>query len=190
MSKIGKAPISIPDGIDVQVENGCVKAKKSGGKESRQEFDPTFVTVESKEGQIFVKRKGDAKRYRERHGLYRSLIASTIEGLSKPFKKELRIEGLGYRARTQGNKLILELGFSHPIEYEIPEGIEVEVEDKVNLTVKGSNKQKVGQVAADIRSFRPPEPYKGKGVRYKGERIIRKEGKLAGGEEAGLGGAG
>ena len=189
MSKIGKAPIDIPEKIDVSVENGRVCAKNGNGQKKCQQYDEEFVSVEiNEEDQIQVSRKGNAKQYRERHGLYRSLIASMIKGLDKPYEKKLQIEGLGYRARVQGNKLILELGYSHPIEYDLPDGINAEVDDSNQLvTISGSDKHDVGQVAANIRDFRPPEPYKGKGIRYKGEEIIRKEGKLSGGEEAGIG---
>lgn len=186
MSKIGKKPITVPEGVDVKITDERVTAGKNG-KERTQNFDNNYVDIEIKENQLFVTRKGESKPYRERHGLYRSLVANLVNGLDKPFKKELRIEGLGYRARLQGNKMLLDLGYSHPIEYNLPENVEAEVEDDTKITLKSANKQKVGQVAADIKSFRPPEPYKGKGIRYKGEEIIRKEGKLAGGEEAGLG---
>ncbi len=188
MSKIGKKPIPIPEGVEVEVGDGEVTASKDGVRRN-QGFERNYVEVETKENQIFVTRKGDSKPYRERHGLYRSLIASLVNGLDEPFTKELEIEGLGYQARLQGNKIMLELGYSHPIEYPLPGNVEAEIEDGTEITLKSADKQKVGQVAADIKNFRPPEPYKGKGIKYKGEEIIRKEGKLAGGEEAGLGGS-
>lgn len=187
MSKVGKAPITIPEDIEVTVGRDFVRAKNNEGREAEQKYDPAYVEADQKDGTIKFTRKGNSKPYRERHGLYRSLVANMIEGLGEPFEKQLEIEGLGYRARAQGNKLVLELGFSHPIEYELPEGIDAEVEDGTQITITGFDKQEVGQVAADVRSLRPPEPYKGKGIRYKGEHIIRKEGKLSGGEEAGLG---
>lgn len=187
MSKVGKAPIPIPDQMDIEVKGETVCVSTEDGRQKCQPFDGNYVTVEKKDAKIVVNRLGDSKPYRERHGLYRSLIADMLEGLEEPFEKNLQIEGLGYRARVQGQKIILELGFSHPVEYELPENINAEVEDKTRITIKGPDKQTVGQVAADIRNFRPPEPYKGKGIRYKGEEIIRKEGKLSGGEEAGIG---
>jgi len=187
MSKVGKAPIDIPEGVEVSLEGYRLHAKGSSGLEFSQEYDPNFVTVEVDDDQIIVTRNGERKEFKEKHGLYRSLFANMVTGLVKPFEKNLMIEGLGYRAREQGNKLVLDLGYSHPIEYELPENIEAEVEGNDQIKITGPDKQQVGQVAADIRSLRPPEPYKGKGIRYKGEEIIRKEGKLSGGEEAGIG---
>ncbi|MBS3764938.1 50S ribosomal protein L6 [Candidatus Bipolaricaulota bacterium] len=187
MSKVGKAPIDIPEGVELSLDDGVVTARNESGLEFSQEFDPDFVTAETDEGELVMKRKGDSKEYKEKHGLYRSLVANMIEGLVEPFEKTLVLEGLGYRVREQGSDLVFELGYSHPIEYDLPEYIEAEVEDNDQVTIKGPEKQKVGQVAADIRSLRPPEPYKGKGVKYKGEEIIRKEGKLSGGEEAEIG---
>jgi len=185
MSKVGKAPIDIPEGTEIEIGERQVRVSK-GGQDMTQDYEPGFVSFEQNDGQLLVRRQGEGKEYRQRHGLYRSLVANMVEGLNEPFEKQLEIQGLGYRARTQGNKLILELGFSHPIEYDLPENIEAEVEDQTDITIKGADKQLVGQVAANIKSFRPPEPYKGKGVRYKGEQIIRKEGKLSGGEEGSI----
>ncbi|MFP3952629.1 MAG: 50S ribosomal protein L6 [Candidatus Acetothermia bacterium] len=187
MSKVGKTPIEIPEGIDVKVSNNQVQVSGENGLEFSQEYDPNYVTIREEGSEILVERNADRKEYRERHGLYRSLIANMVNGLVKPFEKSLVIEGLGYRVRAQGNKLVLELGYSHPIEYELPENIDAEVEGNDQIKIMGPNKQEVGQVAANIRRLRPPEPYKGKGIRYKGEEIIRKEGKLSGGEEAGIG---
>ncbi|MFP4589748.1 MAG: 50S ribosomal protein L6 [Candidatus Acetothermia bacterium] len=187
MSKIGKMPVAVPEDVEITIEGEVIRAKNEQGQEAHESFDSYYVNVEKQNGHVKVTRNGDSKLFRQRHGLYRSLIANMISGLHEPFEKVLQIEGLGYRARVQGNTLILELGYSHPIEYELPEGISAEVEDKTRITISGRNKQKVGQVAANVRNFRPPEPYKGKGIRYKGEQIIRKEGKLSGGEEAGLG---
>lgn len=187
MSKVGKAPIEIPEEVEVTVRDGTVQVKGNNGLEFTQEYDSDFVAVDIDDDHVVVKRKGDRKEYREKHGLYRSLVANMIEGLVNPFEKSLVLEGLGYRVREQGNDLVFELGYSHPIKYELPEHIEAEVQDNDQVTIKGPDKQEVGQVAADIRSLRPPEPYKGKGIRYKGEEIIRKEGKLSGGEEAEIG---
>lgn len=187
MSKVGKAPIEVPEDVDVTVTDEEVRASGKNGLEFIQEYDPNYVRIKKENEEIVVERNGDRKEYREKHGLYRSLIANMITGLMKPFEKNLVIEGLGYRARTQRNKLVFELGYSHPIEYELPENIEAEVEGNDQIKILGPDKQEVGQVAADIKRLRPPEPYKGKGIRYKGEEIIRKEGKLSGGEEAGIG---
>lgn len=188
MSKIGKKPIPVPEGVEVQIDDGEVIARREEMQRT-QGYDENYVDMEVKEGRIFVTRNGEGKSYRERHGLYRSLVQSLVKGLEEPFKKELRIEGLGYKARLQGNKMMLDLGYSHPIEYPLQEEVEAEVEDGTKITLRSVDKQAVGQAAAEIKNFRPPEPYKGKGIKYKGEEIIRKEGKLAGGEEAGLGGS-
>ncbi|MCF7875943.1 50S ribosomal protein L6 [Candidatus Bipolaricaulota bacterium] len=187
MSKVGKAPIDIPEGIELSLDDGTVTAKNEDGLEFTQEYDRGFVTAEIDNDQLVMKRKANRKEYKEKHGLYRSLVANMLEGLVEPFEKNLVLEGLGYRVREQGNDLVFELGYSHPIEYPLPENIDAEVEDNDQLTIKGPDKQEVGQVAADIKSLRPPEPYKGKGIKYKGEEIIRKEGKLSGGEEAEIG---
>ncbi len=187
MSKVGKAPIEIPEEVEVKITKNRVHASGKNGLEFSQEYDPNYVTVKEEGEEILVERNADRKEYRQRHGLYRSLIANMVNGLVEPFEKSLVIEGLGYRARNQGNKLIFELGYSHPIEYELPENVEAQVEGNDQIKIMGPDKQEVGQVAADIRRLRPPEPYKGKGIRYKGEEIIRKEGKLSGGEEAGIG---
>jgi len=187
MSKVGKAPIEIPEEVKVTIEKNRVSASDKSGLEFSQEFDPNFVSIEINGDEIQVTRNADRKEYRQQHGLYRSLIANMINGLVKPFEKNLVIEGLGYRVHKQGNTLVFDLGYSHPIEYELPENIDSEVQGDDQVKIIGPDKQQVGQVAADIRSLRPPEPYKGKGIRYKGEEIIRKEGKLSGGEEAGIG---
>ncbi|MFB6217404.1 MAG: 50S ribosomal protein L6 [Candidatus Aenigmatarchaeota archaeon] len=187
MSKVGKAPIDIPEGVDLRVEDGAVTAKGENGLEFTQEYDTGFVTAEIKDDELVMRRKADKKEYKEKHGLYRSLVANMVEGLVNPFEKTLVLEGLGYRVRKQGGSLVFELGYSHPVEYPLPENIEAEVEDNDQVTIRGPEKQVVGQVAADIKSLRPPEPYKGKGIKYEGEEIIRKEGKLSGGEEEEIG---
>jgi len=187
MSKVGKAPIDIPEEVELSLGEGTVTAKNEAGLEFTQEYDPDFVTAEIDDGKLVMKRKANRKEYKEKHGLYRSLVANMLEGLVEPFEKTLVLEGLGYRVRKQGNDLVFELGYSHPINYPLPDHIEAEVEDNDQLTIRGPDKHQVGQVAADIKSLRPPEPYKGKGIKYKGEEIIRKEGKLSGGEEAEIG---
>ncbi len=176
MSRIGKLPISIPDGVEVKVDGNTVSVKSKKG-DLKQEIHPT-INIEVKDGNVVVTRQDDSKQSLSYHGLYRSLINNMIEGVSKGFKKSLEINGVGYKAELKGQVLNLALGYSHPIDFQIPDGIKVEV-DKTgrNVVLEGIDKQLVGQVAANIRSFRKPEPYKGKGVKYTDETIIRKEGK-------------
>jgi len=177
MSKIGKRPIPIPDGVRVIVEEDRVIVEGPHGK-LEQRYEPKYVEIKVEDGEVRVIRKGDRSVYRARHGLYRALIANMVHGVSQKWVRELEIHGLGYRARMEGNTLVMELGYSHPVRYEIPAGVEVEVPDQQRVIVRGIDKQLVGQVAANIRAFRPPEPYRATGVRYKGEEIVRKAGKL------------
>lgn len=175
MSRIGKNPIDIPSGVEVKLNGNVVEVK--GPKGSLQtELDPR-IDVAVEDNQVIVTRPNDNKDIRALHGLYRTLIANNIEGVVNGYEKKLEIIGTGYRAQKQGKKLNLNLGHSHPIELEDPEGIEVEVPSNTEITVKGIDKQKVGAYAAKIRSFRFPEPYKGKGIRYVGEHVRRKVGK-------------
>lgn len=175
MSRIGKNPIDIPSGVEVKINGNVVEVK--GPKGSLQtEFDPV-IDIAIEDNQVIVTRPNDNKDIRALHGLYRTLIANSIEGVVNGYEKKLEIIGTGYRAQKQGKKLNLNLGHSHPIELEDPEGIEVEVPNNTEITVKGIDKQKVGAYAAKIRSFRSPEPYKGKGIRYVGEHVRRKVGK-------------
>jgi large subunit ribosomal protein L6 len=176
MSRIGKQPVAIPSGIDVKVEDGKIVVKK-GNVANEVEFG-NRVKVKVEDGKIIFEPVGEDKQSRAFWGTYRSLTNNAIEGVVKGFEKKLEINGVGYRAAVKGKELELQLGFSHPILYPIPEGIQISVE-KNTITIKGHDKQKVGQVAAEIRSFRPPEPYKGKGVKYADEVIIRKAGKTA-----------
>ncbi len=176
MSRIGKQPVVIPSGVDVKVEDGKLIAKK-GNIANEVEFgDRVHVKIE--DGKIIFSPVGEDKQSRAYWGTYRSLTQNAIDGVTKGFEKKLEINGVGYRAAVKGKELELQLGFSHPILYPIPEGIAITVEKNI-ITIKGHDKQKVGQVAAEIRSFRPPEPYKGKGVKYVDEVIIRKAGKTA-----------
>ena len=176
MSRIGKAPITIPSGVEVTIAQGNVTVKGSKGTLSRP--IPGDIIVRKEESIIFVERPNDERDNRARHGLTRTLVANMVEGVTTGFVKELEIVGVGYRAEPQGdNKLRLALGFSHPVLIDAPEGITFEVPVPTRVIVKGINKEVVGQVAANIRSIRKPEPYKGKGVRYVGERVIRKAGK-------------
>lgn len=175
MSRIGKNPIDIPSGVEVKKNGNVVEVK--GAKGSLQtEVDP-IIGVEVNDTQVVLTRPNDDKNIRALHGLYRTLIANNIEGVTNGYKKELEIIGTGYRAQKSGKKLNLSLGFSHPIELEDPEGIEVEVPSNTSIIITGIDKQKVGAYAAHIRSFRSPEPYKGKGIRYVGEQVRRKVGK-------------
>lgn len=179
MSRIGIQPIHIPSGVSVTFTNGTVKVKGSKGELS---FTPhSRMKLDIKPDVITVSRTSEEKFDKSLHGTTRKLIANMVEGVTKGFEKQLEIQGVGYRGQTQGKKLTLALGFSHPVEYEIPEGITItfDKEKKNIFTVSGIDKQKVTQVAANIRRFREPEPYKGKGIRYVGEIIIRKAGKAA-----------
>ncbi|EOD4833511.1 50S ribosomal protein L6 [Campylobacter upsaliensis] len=176
MSRIGKQPISIPSGVEVKLEGTLLKFKK--GNLAKDLDTKANVNVEIKDNQILFSLKGEDRQSRAYWGTYRALAYNVIVGLTEGFSKTLEINGVGYKAALKGKVLELNLGFSHPINYEIPAGIEISV-DKNNVIVKGSDKQVVGQVAAQIREFRPPEPYKGKGVKYANERIIRKAGKTS-----------
>ncbi len=175
MSRIGKSPITVPQGVEVKQAGSAVEVKGPKGQLSQQ--IPSGISLEIGAGVVHVKRKGDAKTMRSLHGLMRTLIANMVTGVTKGFEKELEIVGIGYRANVQGKSLQLNLGYSHPVLYPIPQGIELAVEKQTRITVKGMDKQKVGQVAAEIRGFKKPEPYKGKGIRYIGEEVRKKAGK-------------
>lgn len=176
MSRIGKLPVSIPSGVEVSVANdNTVTVKGKLGALSQKIDEKMDVKVEGED--VIISRTDDSKTQRSLHGLSRSLINNMVEGVSEGYKKELQIIGTGYRASKSGKTLNLQLGFSHPLDLEDPDGIEVEVPDQNTIIIKGIDKQQVGQYAARIRGFRPPEPYKGKGVRYKDEYVIRKVGK-------------
>jgi large subunit ribosomal protein L6 len=179
MSRIGKKPVAIPSGVTVDVSGNIVKVSGPKGDLSFTFLPEVTVTVKGEE--VKVDRKGDTADARARHGLTRSIISNMVHGVNEGYSKELEIIGVGYKAQISGKKLTLQLGYSHPIDYEIPEGIEV-VQDEKNkniLCVRGIDKQLVGQVSAQIRGFRKPEPYKGKGVRYRDEYVRRKVGKAA-----------
>ena len=178
MSRIGKKPIDIPAGVKVSVSGETVAVEGKGGKLSIAL--PPHVAVEVKENQVLVSQTDEVREAGAMHGLARSLINNMVIGVSVGFKKELSIVGVGYKATLAGNKLTLNLGFSHPIVYQLPEGIKLTVEEGTKMVVSGCDKQLVGETAAQIRRFRPPEPYKGKGIRYVDERIIIKEGKSVG----------
>ena len=177
MSRIGKTPVSVPNGIEVSLDGTTLVAKKGNLEKRLETHGRVDINIDGNEVQF--SRKGEDKQSSAFWGTYRALFNNILIGLDKGFEKSLEINGVGYRAAVEGKTLVLQLGFSHPVNYEIPEGLEVKV-DKNIITIKGTDKQQVGQAAAEIRSFRPPEPYKGKGVKYTDEVIIRKAGKAAG----------
>jgi large subunit ribosomal protein L6 len=177
VSRIGKQPIALPDGVEVAIEPELVKVK--GPKGELQERVARDIGIEQQNGEIVVTRPTDRGEHRALHGLTRSLIANMVEGVTNGYEKRLEIQGVGYRAQLQGRRLVLALGYSHPVEIEAPEGIEFEVPAPTRIVVRGISKQAVGEVAANIRKRRPPEPYKGKGIRYEGEYVARKVGKRA-----------
>jgi large subunit ribosomal protein L6 len=178
MSRIGRRPIAVPAGVDVQIDGNTVRVKGPRGELARTLHKDVIVRRE--DGEIRVERPSDAPEHRALHGLSRTLVANMIEGVTAGFTKTLEIVGVGYRAETKPHGLTLALGFSHPVEYRAPQGIELRAVNPTTVTVTGSDKEVVGQVAAEIRSIRPPEPYKGKGVKYQGEVIRRKAGKAGG----------
>ncbi|MEA1915593.1 MAG: 50S ribosomal protein L6 [Campylobacterota bacterium] len=176
MSRIGKKPIAIPSGIEVSVAGSVVTVKK--GNKSSSVDTHNRVEIEVADGSVVMTKIGDTKESSAFWGTYRALVSNAIEGLDKGFSKSLEINGVGYRAAVKGKVLELQLGYSHPINYDIPEGLEIAV-DKNIINIKGADKQQVGQSAAIIRGYRKPEPYKGKGVKYTDEHIVRKAGKTA-----------
>ncbi|MGA8611233.1 MAG: 50S ribosomal protein L6 [Xanthobacteraceae bacterium] len=175
MSRIGKKPIVVPSGITANIEGQTVKVK--GPKGALQVVLHDDVEVKLDGGQIKVDPRSDSKRARSQWGTSRTLISNLIVGVTKGFEERLEINGVGYRAAVQGKNLQIALGYSHDIVYPIPEGITIATPRPIEIVISGSDRQKVGQVAAEIRDYRPPEPYKGKGIKYAGERIFRKEGK-------------
>lgn len=175
MSRIGRKIIPLASGVTVSVKDGDVHVQGPKGKLSTPTVPGIDITVEN--GVVTVSRQDEQKQTRSWHGMMRALIANMVTGVHEGFKKDLEIIGVGYRAQMQGSKLVLNLGYSNPVEYEAPKGVEVTVEGPTKLSVKGIDKQAVGQAAAIIRGFRPPEPYQGKGIRYVGERVLRKAGK-------------
>jgi large subunit ribosomal protein L6 len=179
MSRIGKQPVPIPSGVDVKLNGHSLTVKGSKGQLSLDVHPDLAVAVE--DGEILVKRPSDTPNHRALHGLMRSLIANMVEGVTDGFSKTLEIVGVGYRADKQGKGITLNLGFSHQVRYDPPDGVVLEVPNQTTVVVQGPDKQKVGQTAAEIRGFRPPEPYKGKGIRYQGEQVRRKAGKTASG---------
>ena len=180
MSRIGRAPIEIPAGVEVTCNGTIVTVKGPKGTLTHNVHPDMTVTVEG--NTIHVTRPSDDKLHRSLHGLTRTLIHNMVIGVTEGFSKTLEINGVGYRAAKQGSKLTLTLGFSHPVEFEDTDTIKIELKDALHFSILGSDKQEVGQFAAEVRSKRPPEPYKGKGIRYVGEFVIRKEGKAGKGK--------
>jgi len=175
MSRIAKYPIAVPSGVEVTLADEAINVKGSNGQ-----LDFILngdVKINLEEGQLIFKPANDSKQAKAMSGTVRSIVNNMVEGVSKGFERKLTVIGVGYRAQAQGKKLNLTLGFSHPVVYNVPEGITIETPTQTEVVIKGADKQKVGQVAAEIRRYRPPEPYKGKGVRYTDERVIRKQAK-------------
>jgi large subunit ribosomal protein L6 len=175
VSRIGRKPINLPKGVDIQIDGNKVTVK--GPKGSLTQELPADISLNVVDDQIIVSRPSDAKHHRAFHGLSRALVANMVEGVTNGFEKKLELVGVGYRAQMQGSKLMLNLGYSHPILVDAPEGIQFEVPAVTKITVKGLDKQLVGNTAAHIRALRKPEPYKGKGIKYENEVIRRKAGK-------------
>ncbi len=175
MSRIGKNPVAVPDGVDLAIVGQQVTAKGKLGELSATLTDD--VDVSREENLVWVKPRGNSIRARKMWGTARSVINNLVVGVSEGYSKNLEINGVGYRAQVQGNELVMQLGFSHEIRHAVPEGITIKCPDQTHITVEGADKQKVGQTASEIRAYRPPEPYKGKGVKYADEYILRKEGK-------------
>ena len=175
MSRIGKNPVAVPNGVSVDIVGALVTAKGKLGELSAQFTDDVEVTQE--DNRVYVKPLNGSREARKMWGTSNSIISNLVVGVSEGFTRKLEINGVGYRAQVQGNTLNLQLGFSHDVNYPIPEGIEIKCADQTQIEIFGANKQRVGQVAAEIRAYRPPEPYKGKGIKYDNESILRKEGK-------------
>ncbi|WP_241079377.1 50S ribosomal protein L6 [Natranaerofaba carboxydovora] len=178
MSRIGVLPIKIPDNVEFTLDKNKVKVK--GPKGELERTIPSAMIIKEEEGQVVVERPTNSKKHKSLHGLTRSLINNLVEGVVNGYEKTLEIHGVGYRAKKEGNNLVLNVGYSHPVTLEPPEGIEIDVPKANIITVKGIDKEKVGQITAQIRDIRPPEPYKGKGIRYQDEKVISKVGKAGG----------
>jgi len=183
MSRIGRLAVPIPPGVQVVIEPGQVVVSGSKGR-LVQRYEPNMVRLELADSLLRVVRLSDSKSARARHGLYRSLIANMVRGVQEPYEKRLQLVGLGYRARLEGRTLLLEIGYTTPVRFALPESVAAEVVEQTEIVLRSPDKQQVGEVAAELRALRKPEPYQGKGIRYKGEQIRHKEGKLAGGAAA------
>jgi large subunit ribosomal protein L6 len=175
MSRIGKRPVALPSGVEASVSGQTVTVKGPKGSRDFTATDDVSINVDG--GVVSVAPRGSSKRARQQWGMSRTMVANLVQGVTEGFKKELEISGVGYRAAIQGNVLKLNLGYSHDVDFDVPEGVTVTCPKQTEIIVEGNDQQLVGQVAANIREWRAPEPYKGKGIRYKGEYIFRKEGK-------------
>jgi large subunit ribosomal protein L6 len=175
MSRIGKKPVAIPSGVTAEMKDGSLSVKGPKGTLSMGLSD--LVSYKLEDGSISIQPANDSKQARSHWGMQRTLVSNLIEGVTEGYTKVLEITGVGYRASSQGKKLKLQLGYSHDVDIDVPEGIEIKTPDNTTVEISGIDKQKVGQVAAEIRRWRKPEPYKGKGIKYRGEYIFRKEGK-------------
>ncbi len=182
MSRIGKLPLAVPDKVTVTVGPGHVKVE--GPKGQLERTLPAEITVKQTDGQLVFERPSDDYKHRALHGLVRSLVANMVTGVNTGFTKHLELVGVGYRVAKQGDEVVLSLGYSHPIRFKPPEGISIDVQDPTKFSVSGISIEDVGQVAANLRGMRPPEPYKGKGVMYRGEKVRRKAGKAGKGAKA------
>jgi large subunit ribosomal protein L6 len=182
MSRIGRMPLKVPKGAKVEIAGGAVTIEGPKGKLSQPILDGIEISVDGQT--LSVARKGDAGPDRSRHGLVRALLANALRGVSEGFQKELQVVGVGYRGEVKGRELHLSLGFSHPVVFSVPKGIDVEIDKQNKITVRGADRQQVGQVAAEIRGLRPPDAYKGKGIRYLNEQMRLKEGKSGAGAKA------
>ena len=182
MSRIGKLPIALPDKVKVTVGQGHVKVE--GPKGQLERTLPAEITIKQTDGQLVFERPSDDYKHRALHGLVRSLVANMVTGVNTGFTKNLELVGVGYRVAKQGEELVMSLGYSHPIRFKPPQGISIDVQDPTKFSVSGISIEDVGQVAANLRAMRPPEPYKGKGVMYRGEKIRRKAGKAGKGAKA------
>jgi large subunit ribosomal protein L6 len=170
-------PVPVPDGVEIEITPGCVRAKGPLG--TLEANFPAVIDVKTEDNTLHLVRPSESREHKAFHGLARSLVANVVHGVSSGFSKTLEIQGVGYRAQLQGETLVLQVGYSHPVEFPAPEGIEFEVPAPTRVVVKGPSKELVGQIAANVRKVRPPEPYKGKGIRYEGEVVRRKVGKAA-----------
>ena len=182
MSRIGKLPITVPDKVKVTLSDGAVTVEGPKGKLERTL--PREISIKQSDGQLVFERPSDDYKHRALHGLVRSLVANMVTGVNEGFTKNLELVGVGYRVAKQGEELVLSLGYSHPIRYKAPPGVAIDVQDPTKFSVSGISIEDVGQVAANLRGMRPPEPYKGKGVMYRGEKIRRKAGKAGKGAKA------
>lgn len=179
MSRIGRLPVEVPAGVTVEVRDGAVRVKGPKGELTRAVPRDVALTVEA--GRVLVTRRDDSRSAKANHGLTRKLLANMVDGVGKGFTRTLEITGVGYRAETRGNAIFFTLGYSHPILFQLPPGISAKVDRQVVVTLEGADRELLGEVAAAIRALRPPEPYKGKGIKYAGEQIRRKAGKAAAG---------